>query len=73
MTLALVHSRQVACWPWKLRFCGDEPARPAFCRTCRRDVALPTANERETPVCIYCAFDSGLLEAADRPWDEVAG
>ena len=70
MTLRLVHSRQVACWPWALRHCGVEPVVAACCRTCGRDVAQPAANQREAPVCIYCGLDSGLLAEIDSPLGE---
>lgn len=65
--LTLVHSKQAPCWPWSLRHLGEEPATGATCRTCRRDVALPTARSGEVAICIYCALDSGLLEAEETP------
>jgi hypothetical protein len=30
-------------------------------------VALPISHEAETPVCIYCALDEGLIEAEETP------
>lgn len=71
MGLTLTHSRQVACWPWELRFVTDEAVRPGSCRSCERDVAVPSI-ERDTPVCLYCGLDSGLVEAVDRPlWSDT--
>jgi hypothetical protein len=70
MGLAIVHAREVACWPWDLRFCGEQPARAAICRTCQADVALPEARVKERPICIYCARASGLLEPVDVPFGE---
>lgn len=67
MGLRLVHSRQVPCWPWSLRFLSEQPAVGEQCRECGRDVARPEAKAGEVPVCIYCALDSGLLPLEDEP------
>lgn len=68
MSLAIVAAREAACFPWRLRTCTEEPTRAAVCGSCGLDVALPIARERERPVCIYCAMDSGLIPAVDVPF-----
>ena len=68
MGLSIVTARQVACFPWHLRICFDVPVRAAFCRSCQLDVALPVDRERDRPICIYCAMDSGLIPAVDVPF-----
>lgn len=70
MTLRLVHSRQVACWPWGLRAMEPRRVLGAVCRGCRIDVALPIDQREDTPICIYCALDNGIVEAVDVPLDE---
>lgn len=67
MGLQLVHAREVACWPWALGWLTGEPVQGATCRTCGLDVAQPTAQARNVPVCIYCGMDSGLLPEEDAP------
>ena len=65
MGLQLVHSRRVACWPWPMRHMQPERPIGAVCRECERDVALPVTERECAPVCIYCALDTGLIEAVD--------
>jgi hypothetical protein len=67
MTLRLVHSREVACWPWHLADLTGEPTFGATCQDCGRDVAQPRLAAGERPVCCYCAMDKGLIPAEDRP------
>jgi hypothetical protein len=65
MGLRLVHSTEVACWPWGLEGLSGQAVQWATCRTCQRDVAQPKASARDVPVCLYCALDSGLLPAIE--------
>lgn len=70
MALTLVHAREVACWPWRLRFLDLEPTRAGVCQSCKIDVAVPVARERERPICTYCGLESGLLAEEDAPLGE---
>jgi len=70
--LTLVHSRQVACWPWSLGWIDREAVHYATCRTCQRDVAQPKEAAKLVPVCLYCALESGLLPLEDSPLGEVS-
>jgi hypothetical protein len=65
--IRLVYSREVACWPWRLRSCGEEPAIGGTCRSCDLDIAVPESRRGDAPICIYCGLDSGLVPAVDEP------
>lgn len=52
------------CPAWHLR---DRPPHPVGgqCRLCRRDVAMPPTR-RVSPICLYCALDTGVIPEQER-------
>lgn len=71
--LRLVSVRTVVCAPWHLRgdlpSCAGDGKHPlgARCHKCAREVALPRSMAAETPICLYCALDEGII-----PCEEIA-